>query len=149
MHNLQLNKHSEQMINNPIQQQGDDKLKNVIDGIANTFKSRASIAYSADILKFKTVLDEATSNLDADSDARIQALLRSHEFAGVTLLTIAHRLLTVIDYDRILVLGAGKLLEQGSPSELLANEEGALAAMVRALGGIDVLRQHTISGQSS
>ena len=62
LHNLQLNKHSEQMINNLIQQKGDDKLKNVIDGIANTFKSCASIAYSADILKFKTVLDEATSS---------------------------------------------------------------------------------------
>ena len=62
MHNLQLNKHSAQMVNNPIQQKGDDRLKNVHDGIANTFDSCASIAYSADILTFTTVLDEATSS---------------------------------------------------------------------------------------
>ena len=58
----QPNMHYKQMINNPIKQEGDDQLKNVISGIANTFKSCASIAYSADILKFKTVLDEATSS---------------------------------------------------------------------------------------
>ena len=57
------------------------------------------------------VLDEATSNLDADSDARIQRLLR-RSLTNTTLLTVAHRLATVIDFDTILVLGRGELLEQ-------------------------------------
>jgi len=81
------------------------------------------------------VLDEATSNLDADSDMRIQTLLRT-EFDGTTLLTIAHRLQTIIDYDTILVLGRGKLIEQGSPLELLAQDDGALSSMVKALGEV-------------
>jgi len=80
------------------------------------------------------ILDEATSNLDAASDERIQRVLR-REFDGTTLLTIAHRLATVIDYDIILVLSRGQLLEQGPPGELLSKPDGALAAMVHAAGG--------------
>ena len=79
------------------------------------------------------VLDEATSNLDAASDAAMQALLRT-EFDSVTLLTIAHRLQTVIDYDQLMVLGAGKLLECGPPIELLRNEGGVLHGLAAALG---------------
>ena len=63
----------------------------------------------------------------------MQALLRS-EFDDVTLLTIAHRLATIIDYDHLLVLGAGKLLERGAPSELLADSAGVLHGLVKALG---------------
>lgn len=84
------------------------------------------------------VLDEATSNLDADSDARIQRLLR-RTLTNTTLLTVAHRLATVIDFDTILVLGRGELLEQGAPSELLSRPGGQLAGMVAALGGADAL----------
>ena len=79
------------------------------------------------------VLDEATSNLDAASDEAIQQLLRD-EFERQTVLTIAHRLATVVDYDRILVMGGGKLLEQGAPLELLDAEGSVLAGMGKALG---------------
>jgi len=79
------------------------------------------------------ILDEATSNLDEGSDAAIQKLLRD-EFARHTVLTIAHRLVTVIDYDKLLVMGAGRLLEAGSPSQLLGDERSVLASMARALG---------------
>lgn len=79
------------------------------------------------------ILDEATSNLDEAADAAMQALLRD-EFASKTLLTIAHRLLTVADYDSILVLGAGRLLEQGAPATLLADEASVLSSMAAALG---------------
>ena len=79
------------------------------------------------------VLDEATSNLDEASDAAMQALLRS-EFANFTVLTIAHRLLTVIDYDTICVMGGGRLLEQGAPKALLADERSVLSSMAAALG---------------
>lgn len=76
---------------------------------------------------------QATSNLDGGSDEAIQLLLRS-EFGSLTVLTIAHRLHTVIDYDALLVMGAGRLLESGAPHELLAAENGVLASMARALG---------------
>ena len=91
------------------------------------------------------ILDEATSNLDETSDAAIQALLRT-EFSAHTVLTIAHRLLTVIDYDALIVMGGGRLLEHGAPQELLAREDGVLAAMARALGeaGEATLRERAL-----
>ena len=91
------------------------------------------------------VLDEATSNLDAASDSRMQALLRN-EFKGVTVLTIAHRLLTIIDYDAVLVLSKGTLVEHGPPADLLDKPDGALAGMAKALGeeGEAALRQRAV-----
>ena len=79
------------------------------------------------------VLDEATSNLDENSDAAMQALLRE-EYAAKTVITIAHRLLTVADYDTLLVLGGGRLLEQGSPATLLTDPASVLSSMAAALG---------------
>ena len=73
------------------------------------------------------------ANLDERSDEAIQTLVRS-EFSAYTVLTIAHRLITVIDYDSLLVMGSGKLLEQGTPGELLANEDSVLSSMAKALG---------------
>ena len=62
LHDLQPNKHSELKACKPFQQDGDDKPKNVVGSVAYTFNSGASIDYSTDIPKFKTVLDDATSS---------------------------------------------------------------------------------------
>jgi ABC-type multidrug transport system fused ATPase/permease subunit len=62
--------------------------------------------------------DEATSNVDNATDALIQATIRA-AFADCTVLTIAHRLHTIIDSDRILVLQAGQLAEMDAPTALL------------------------------
>ena len=50
---------------------------------------------------------------------------------GTTVLTIAHRLQTIIDFDRILVLGAGQVLEFDTPQRLLADPQSVFAGMVR------------------
>lgn len=107
------------------------------------------------------VMDEATSNLDSETDAKVQAALGSASNESdaseqlsraqskkhiettngdddalvsapnrPTMITIAHRLSTIIDYDKILVLSEGKVLEFGSPSELLALENGEFRSMV-------------------
>lgn len=55
------------------------------------------------------VLDEATSSIDFATDVKIQKTIRE-EFEGALLLTVAHRLKTVIDYDRLLVLEKGKVI---------------------------------------
>ena len=79
------------------------------------------------------VLDEATSSVDQTTDDFVQQMLRS-QFPNTTLLTIAHRLNTIIDYDKIIVINKGKVAEIGSPSELLQDKNGMFTAMVEATG---------------
>ncbi|XP_050370619.1 ABC transporter C family member 12-like [Argentina anserina] len=79
------------------------------------------------------VLDEATAAVDVRTDALIQKTIRE-EFKSCTMLIIAHRLNTIIDCDRILVLDAGQVLEHGSPQELLLNEVSSFSKMVRSTG---------------
>ena len=65
------------------------------------------------------VLDEATASVDGETDAFLQRMLRTNFQHGTTLLTIAHRLNTIMDYDDILVMDQGKAVEFGPPHELL------------------------------
>lgn len=67
------------------------------------------------------IIDEATSSIDQETDTMIQDVIRT-EFAGCTILAIAHRLSTVDNFDKILVLDGGKLVEDGSPGELMAKK---------------------------
>ena len=78
------------------------------------------------------VMDEATSSLDGAADARLQEVIR-REFAECTCLTIAHRLNTVVDADRICVLDQGEVKEMGRPSALW-KARGLFYAMVEATG---------------
>lgn len=78
------------------------------------------------------VLDEATSSIDGATDEFVQKMLRTH-FVNTTLLTIAHRLNTIIDYDVVIVMDKGKVAEMGSPKELL-ELNGLFAGMVDATG---------------
>ena len=79
------------------------------------------------------VLDEASANIDSNTDHLLQQTLRE-KFASATIISVALRLDTIIDYDRILVLGEGKVLEFGTPFELLSNEEGHFLSMVKSTG---------------
>ncbi|KAI0728489.1 P-loop containing nucleoside triphosphate hydrolase protein [Fomitopsis betulina] len=76
------------------------------------------------------ILDEATSAIDYETDTVIQESLRDKLNKDVTLLTIAHRLQTIMDNDKIMVLDAGHIVEYGPPGELLKNEHGFLRALV-------------------
>ena len=69
------------------------------------------------------ILDEATAAVDLETDDLIQDTIR-REFAESTVLTIAHRLNTIMDYDRIMVLDKGELREFDSPDKLLEAREG-------------------------
>lgn len=78
------------------------------------------------------VLDEATANIDNKTDEIIQLTIR-RKFADCTVLTIAHRLHTVIDSDKVLVMDEGTVLEFGHPYELLQSN-GALHNLVQKAG---------------
>ncbi|KAK2731241.1 ABC multidrug transporter [Colletotrichum kahawae] len=64
------------------------------------------------------LLDEATASMDYETDRGIQAVLRREVDSDRTLVTIAHRLRTIADYDTVVVMGAGRVVEAGRPSEL-------------------------------
>ncbi|RDX45542.1 P-loop containing nucleoside triphosphate hydrolase protein [Lentinus brumalis] len=80
------------------------------------------------------ILDEATSAIDYETDTIIQTSLRTELGKDVTLLTVAHRLQTIMDSDKIMVLDAGRIVEFGKPSELLKNEKGMFRALVDESG---------------
>lgn len=65
------------------------------------------------------IMDEATASVDADTDARIQRVLRD-EFKFATCITVAHRLNTIMDSDFVLVMDDGRAAEFDSPSSLLS-----------------------------
>mmetsp|Transcript_18358 Transcript_18358/g.26582 ORF Transcript_18358/g.26582 Transcript_18358/m.26582 type:complete len:1406 (-) Transcript_18358:280-4497(-) len=79
------------------------------------------------------VLDEATANVDTRTDELLQQAV-AKSFMGSTIIAVAHRLDTVISYDKILVLGNGSVLEYGSPRELLLREDGHFSSMVKDTG---------------
>ncbi|CAN8013025.1 unnamed protein product, partial [Ixodes pacificus] len=79
------------------------------------------------------ILDEATSSVDLATDQLVKETIHS-EFQSTTMITIAHKLHTVMDCDRILVLAAGEVLEQGTPEELLEIKNGHFFTMARDAG---------------
>jgi ATP-binding cassette, subfamily C (CFTR/MRP), member 4 len=78
------------------------------------------------------ILDEATSNIDMSTDNFIQKVIRE-KFADTMVITIAHRLNTIADYDRVIVMKRGRIREQGSPWKLL-QEKGIFHNMVKHTG---------------
>lgn len=93
------------------------------------------------------VLDEATANVDPNTDALIQKSIRKH-FKNCTVITVAHRLHTVADADRVLVMDAGRILECGHPYELLKDENGFFSKMVKELGPASESSLREIAGDA-
>lgn len=85
------------------------------------------------------VLDEATANVDPETDKLIQQTIRE-KFVNCTVMTIAHRLHTVMDSDKILVMNFGRVEEFDSPINLLKNEKGIFTNMVKATGNSESLK---------
>ncbi|KAM3389632.1 hypothetical protein ACQJBY_011653 [Aegilops geniculata] len=76
------------------------------------------------------VLDEATASVDSSTDAIIQQTLRE-EFGDCTVLTVAHRIHTVIDSDLILVFSEGRIIEYDTPSRLLEDESSEFSRLIK------------------
>ncbi|KAK0457645.1 P-loop containing nucleoside triphosphate hydrolase protein [Desarmillaria tabescens] len=80
------------------------------------------------------VLDEATSAVDLDTDKAIQDIIRGPAFTDVTILTIAHRLNTIIESDRVLVMEAGKMAEFDTPQALLSKPDSIFYSLASQAG---------------
>jgi ATP-binding cassette, subfamily C (CFTR/MRP), member 4 len=78
------------------------------------------------------ILDEATSNLDPQTDAYINRIIHE-KFKDATVLAVAHRLDTVVDYDKILVVEKGLIVEEGDPYELV-RDKGRFYNMIQHSG---------------
>jgi ABC-type multidrug transport system fused ATPase/permease subunit len=79
------------------------------------------------------VMDEATASVDYATDELIGKTIRE-EFANSTILTIAHRLRTVIDYDRVMLLDQGKIVEFDDPAVLLSDPSSQFYGLCQATG---------------
>ena len=92
-------------------------------------RQRISIARA--LLKDAPVvlLDEATASLDVENETKVQEAL-SRLLAGKTVIVIAHRMRTVMNADKVVVLEGGRVAEQGHPAELM-KRDGLFARMVR------------------
>jgi len=79
------------------------------------------------------VLDEATAAVDLETDDLIQETIR-REFKDCTIITIAHRLNTIIDYDKVVVMDKGEIAEFDTPSALLENTNSIFYSMAKEAG---------------
>jgi len=108
----------------------------VAEGGSNLSVGQRQLVCLARALLRKTrilVLDEATAAVDLETDDLIQSTIRA-EFSDCTVLTIAHRIKTILDSDRVMVMDAGRLVELDSPEALLAKKDSTFYSMAKDAG---------------
>jgi len=93
------------------------------------------------------LLDEATASVDHATDERIQSTIR-RSLRNATLLTVAHRLHTIMDYDRVVVMHKGRCAEAAPPHELLQRRDSQLSALVDGFGARTAARLREIAAEA-
>jgi len=124
------NKNPFRNLNSPVSESG----SNLSQG------QRQLLCLARALLKHPKVLlmDEATASIDYATDSKIQETIR--EIKNTTI-TIAHRLQTIIDYDKVLVLDKGEVIEYGDPWDLIRKEGGSFRSMCETTGDMDHLER--------
>lgn len=122
------NKNPFRNLNSPVSESG----SNLSQG------QRQLLCLARALLKAPKVLlmDEATASIDYATDAKIQETIR---LIKNTTITIAHRLQTIIDYDKVLVLDKGSVIEFGDPFDLVTKEGGSFRSMCETSGELEAL----------
>lgn len=122
------NKNPFRNLNSPVSESG----SNLSQG------QRQLLCLARALLKSPKVLlmDEATASIDYATDTKIQETIRQIKN---TTITIAHRLQTIIDYDKVLVLDKGTVIEYGDPYDLIQHEGGSFRSMCETTGELDSL----------
>mmetsp|Transcript_8841 Transcript_8841/g.22457 ORF Transcript_8841/g.22457 Transcript_8841/m.22457 type:complete len:191 (+) Transcript_8841:3-575(+) len=134
-------RHSDETIKQALERVQLSKLANSKDGLNLELHDRGSnlsvgerqlISIARSILQGARLImaDEATANVDTLSDSLVQKTIRE-QFKTQTVLTIAHRLQTIADSDKILVLSFGKVVEFDSPANLMANPDSMYSGMLK------------------
>ncbi|KAG9193149.1 hypothetical protein G6011_03184 [Alternaria panax] len=111
----------------------------IIEGGANFSQGQRQLLCLARALLWRSrilIVDEATASIDHASDTQVQAVLSGLD---ATIVTVAHRIATVADHDRIVVLDHGAIIEQGAPWALLRDPQSAFRAMCETSGEFDRL----------
>ncbi|OXG63652.1 ATP-binding cassette transporter [Cryptococcus neoformans CHC193] len=122
----------------------ENRNKNVFEDLSNpvseggdNFSSgeKQLICMARAILKRNKILfmDEATASIDYETDALISKTIRE-EFSDSTIVTIAHRIHTIIDFDKVLVMDRGNIAEFASPADLLRNHKSRFYSLCKATG---------------
>lgn len=93
------------------------------------------------------MLDEATANVDPHTDGLIQKTIRE-KFEDCTVLTVAHRLNTIMDSDKVLVMDQGKMVEFDHPYILLQNKDGFLSKMIAETGKQNAVQLFTVAKEN-
>ncbi|XP_066928579.1 ATP-binding cassette sub-family C member 4-like [Clytia hemisphaerica] len=93
------------------------------------------------------VIDEATANVDFETDSLIQETIRM-KFQDCTVLTIAHRLNTIIDSDRVMVMDEGEIVEFDLPYNLLQTSDGHLRKLVDQTGEVEAKRLESLAREA-
>ena len=113
-----------------------EKLETNISNIAEVFSvgQKQLLCLARALLRNNKflILDEATSNVDMETDSFIQKCIHT-KFEGTTVITIAHRLNTIADYDQVIVMKKGRIVETGPPHYLI-QRNGLFAEMVEHTG---------------
>ncbi|XP_038065584.1 multidrug resistance-associated protein 4-like [Patiria miniata] len=129
-----------------------DKLEAVLTEGGTNFSvgQRQLLCLARAILRKNKILivDEATANVDIRTDRLIQATIR-RRFKHCTVLTIAHRLNTIMDSDKVMVLDAGQLIEFDEPYVLLQKEDGIFSKMVQETGKAEAAKLLQIARKTS
>ncbi|XP_038065585.1 multidrug resistance-associated protein 4-like [Patiria miniata] len=129
-----------------------DKLEAVLTEGGTNFSvgQRQLLCLARAILRKNKILivDEATANVDIRTDRLIQATIR-RRFKHCTVLTIAHRLNTIMDSDKVMVLDAGQLIEFDEPYVLLQKEDSIFSKMVQETGKAEAVKLLQIARKTS
>lgn len=114
----------------------ENKLDTVLEDSTSFSRGERQLLCMARVLLRKrkiVMLDEASSSMDLKTDEKVRQIVRE-ELKDCTVLAVAHRIATIVDFDMIIILDNGEIVEAGPPRELLANPSSRFSRLANSQG---------------